>query len=74
MVLYCGCSGSSSSVAFQDARYGVGHRVHNPTTKEKTWRCSICSKERFESQGPPPDSKGKESGKKSKEKVVGSSR
>jgi hypothetical protein len=33
---------------YQDARYGKGKRVHNPTTNKmhKDWRCTVCGKER----------------------------
>lgn len=51
-VLYCGCTdgvgGNRQGVAYQDAQFGKGHRVHNQTSKEKpeTYRCTICLKER----------------------------
>ena len=37
-ILKCECSHS-----FQDGKYGVGRRLHNPTTREGTWRCTVCS-------------------------------
>jgi hypothetical protein len=30
--------------AFQDARYGKGNRVMNPTKEKKTHRCTVCGK------------------------------
>ena len=27
---------------YQDRLYGQSMRVHNPTAKEKGWRCTVC--------------------------------
>ena len=27
---------------YQDRLYGHSMRVHNPTAKEKGWRCTVC--------------------------------
>lgn len=41
-VLPCDCKHAD-----QDDLYGRGNRLHNRVTKsEKTWRCTVCKKER----------------------------
>lgn len=41
-ILKCSCSH-----AFQDARYGVGLRVHNYMTGgQGGWRCTVCQNEK----------------------------
>ncbi len=44
MILKCDCNHS-----FQNEKYGYGMRVHNPTVKENTYRCTICKQERGDS-------------------------
>jgi hypothetical protein len=31
--------------AYQDAKYGRGKRVHNPTRKDDKFRCTVCGSE-----------------------------
>jgi hypothetical protein len=48
-VLECDCRGYLGSIAgatYQDETYGKGKRVHNPTVKEETVRCTVCLNER----------------------------
>jgi hypothetical protein len=42
-ILKCGCDNP-----YQDARYGVGNRVHNgcDDSKHAGWRCTSCKTER----------------------------
>ena len=40
-ILKCDCKHE-----FQDKQYGKGNRVHNESTKDKLWRCTICEKTR----------------------------
>ena len=41
MTLKCNCEH-----AFQDSTYGDNMRVHNPTSKDGVFRCTVCTKER----------------------------
>lgn len=48
MILKCSCDsylGNKAGSQYQEITYGPGMRVHVPTTKENTWRCTICQKE-----------------------------
>ncbi len=47
-ILACSCKH-----AFQDERYGVGQRLHNPTKKDggSVKRCTVCGAERTRSGG-----------------------
>lgn len=48
-ILECDCRGHLSSITganYQDETYGKNMRVHNPTAKEETVRCSVCNNER----------------------------
>lgn len=68
MVLGCGCKGvggTTKAAEQQDAMYGVGQRAHNPTTKENTFRCTVCGTERT---GPSKKEKGAEVDPKEKKK------
>ncbi len=41
MILPCNCKH-----AYQDKRYGIGKRVHNPTKDESKFKCTVCGKEK----------------------------
>lgn len=45
MILHCGCQMGRGAI-YQDDLYGVGRRVHNKTTKENSYRCTLCGAER----------------------------
>lgn len=36
-ILRCSCKNE-----YQDEKYGTGMRVHNRTTKDGIWRCTVC--------------------------------
>ena len=39
MIIKCTCSS-----LYQDGRYGLQQRVHNPTAKAGQYRCTVCGK------------------------------
>ena len=42
----CNCKPTPSHAAdFQDAKYGVGNRVHNLDVKNTTATCTVCNKQ-----------------------------
>ena len=44
MILACSCK-TGPAASYQDEKYGVGKRVHTPTAKDKTYRCTLCGHE-----------------------------
>ena len=49
IVMKCSCDGflgNKAAARYQDAQNGAGLRVHNKTTKENTFRCTVCGTER----------------------------
>lgn len=55
MILQCGCKdymGVKFAAQFQDGKYGVGKRAFNRTSKDKTYRCTVCGKEKSTGEEP----------------------
>ena len=55
MILQCGCKdwmGNKTAAKYQDEKYGVGKRVFNPIAKDKTYRCTVCGKEKSTGEDP----------------------
>ena len=42
-VIKCGCDNGGDGAKYQDAKYGKGNRVANPT-KDGSLRCTVCGK------------------------------
>lgn len=67
MIAYCGCKadreGVTTAAQYQDARYGLGKRVANPTD-DGTPRCTVCG---FDIK--PPSPLKKKTKEKEKDKV-----
>jgi hypothetical protein len=74
MLMHCGCDRRdgkpSAGAAFQDGVYGVGVRMHNPTAKDDTYRCTVCGHEQTKGnkkEKEPEKEKGQGKGKKVEE-------
>lgn len=55
MILQCGCKdymGVKFAAQFQDGKYGMGKRAFNRTSKDKTYRCTVCGKEKSTGEEP----------------------
>jgi len=61
-IIKCGCDGylgKRQGSEFQESAYKGGLRVHNSTSKEHTYRCSVCGIERSHGGGDDNDKKKK---------------